>query len=528
MQMMIPMDLGQVLQNAQGMKSGKTAQAGEGGFSQLLQQLLGADAAGKLDALLKEEPQLPGFAQAELPQEEALQMLEDLLGRQSLSGEELAQVLTLLGKPGAALPEPVQQMLAGDEKIPVAVVGQVIAAIAGKSSGAEAPGNNPQVGAAPQPVAVQVATREGKESLTGEKAASVAGNDAKSAEAQWLSAGAGARQEKQQPSSPLPKSVQQQVAQPQQVQTPHQVRQVTNPQQIQTPQQVQQVQQTDPMTEAALLAKSEALAAKQIAAEGHAGKSAPMDARFAELLGGRESGSARQVVQAAQTPAEGQNQVASLISEVAKTGGDSSADRNLNDSGLFSARGEAHQGALAGGGSDTGQVFSLESARPPAPVAPQAAQAAAVKLPSGQVVPESQILDQVIEKAAFHANRDRSSLTIRLHPEELGELRLELVLEKGALRAHVHAQSHQVQDVLERNMFRLREALEQHGMRLDDVQVSVDDGKEGREQDLWQRQQQEQSSARRRAGAARGLSAEALQTAKPLPQVSSGGINLRV
>jgi flagellar hook-length control protein FliK len=255
-----------------------------------------------------------------------------------------------------------------------------------------------------------------------------------------------------------------------------------------------------------------------------------MDPRFAELLGGRESSSARQVIQAPEQPTSGQNQATTLIAEMARAEGEAGAGSQRGDSGFFSQRGEIFQAASQPAGQETGQTFSFENVRPTATPTPQAAATtgAEVKLPSGQVVPDSHILDQVIEKAALHNTRDRNSLTMRLHPEELGELRLELVLEKGALRAHVHAQSHQVQEVLERNMFRLREALEQHGLRLDEVEVSVDDGREGQEKDLWQRQQQERFAAPGKPGARNGLPAEAVQMANPQPKASSGGINLRV
>jgi flagellar hook-length control protein FliK len=66
-----------------------------------------------------------------------------------------------------------------------------------------------------------------------------------------------------------------------------------------------------------------------------------------------------------------------------------------------------------------------------------------------------------------------------MHPVELGELKLELVVERDTVRAHLVAQTQQVQDVLERHMPRLREALELQGLKLDDIQVSIDSQKDG-------------------------------------------------
>ena len=79
-----------------------------------------------------------------------------------------------------------------------------------------------------------------------------------------------------------------------------------------------------------------------------------------------------------------------------------------------------------------------------------------------------------IEKLTVHNARETSSITLRLHPEELGHVKLELVMDKDSVRAHLHAQSQQVQEVLERHLPRLRDALEMQGLKIDQLQVSVD------------------------------------------------------
>jgi flagellar hook-length control protein FliK len=99
---------------------------------------------------------------------------------------------------------------------------------------------------------------------------------------------------------------------------------------------------------------------------------------------------------------------------------------------------------------------------------------AVLKQPLGRTVTESQILDQVIGRMAVDRNHEASRMSIKLQPEELGRIEIDLTVEQGRIKAQIVAQSQQVQEVLERHLPRLREALEQQGLKLDQLQVSVD------------------------------------------------------
>ena len=94
-------------------------------------------------------------------------------------------------------------------------------------------------------------------------------------------------------------------------------------------------------------------------------------------------------------------------------------------------------------------------------------------LPSGVEIPHSQIIDQVTGRFALNRSLESGTITMRLHPAELGELRMEIKVEQDNIKAHIIAQNPQVQDILERNLPRLREVLQQQGMNLAHMQVSV-------------------------------------------------------
>ncbi|SDE27316.1 flagellar hook-length control protein FliK, partial [Desulfuromonas thiophila] len=97
-------------------------------------------------------------------------------------------------------------------------------------------------------------------------------------------------------------------------------------------------------------------------------------------------------------------------------------------------------------------------------------------LRDGSQLPASRVITQTIEHLSVHARGDSSVVTVKLHPEELGELQLRLVMEGDQLRVQLHTQHQQVQDVLERNFPRLRDALQDQGLTIEDFQVSLDNG----------------------------------------------------
>ncbi len=129
-----------------------------------------------------------------------------------------------------------------------------------------------------------------------------------------------------------------------------------------------------------------------------------------------------------------------------------------------------------------------------------------VQLPSGQQVAESQIFDQVVARMSGSFNGQSGRMVLRLQPAELGSLKLELMVEGDRVRVNLQAQSLQVQEVLERNLPQLRNALAEQGLKIDQFQVNVDQNHDqqnqfdqlaqqqhsGRQQPRWNQSQQEE------------------------------------
>ncbi len=111
---------------------------------------------------------------------------------------------------------------------------------------------------------------------------------------------------------------------------------------------------------------------------------------------------------------------------------------------------------------------------------------------------EQSMVDQVRFRLSQGMRSGQQEVVVRMHPRELGEVRLSLTADDGNLRAHLHVQSQQVQDVLERNMPRLREALAEQGIDVDDFMFSSDEQGQHTEyrsfaQDKWTGTRQSES-----------------------------------
>ena len=119
-----------------------------------------------------------------------------------------------------------------------------------------------------------------------------------------------------------------------------------------------------------------------------------------------------------------------------------------------------------------------------------------LRLPSGLEIPHSHILNQVVHRLTGQRALESGTVTLRLHPAELGELRMEIRVEQDNIKAHITTQNPQVQEILDQHLPRLREALQQQGMSLAQMTVSLSTEQDGSQpffQDHFDRQQMRQS-----------------------------------
>jgi len=145
-------------------------------------------------------------------------------------------------------------------------------------------------------------------------------------------------------------------------------------------------------------------------------------------------------------------------------------------------------------------------------------------------VPEEQVYQQVASRLTLVGGERHSRMTMRLYPEELGQVKLDLTVEGDRVRLHLHAQNQQVQEVLEKYLPRLRESFEQQGLKLEDAQVTSDSpGQGGR--GSFQESRQSFFAARSSGRSAGRTAGEEEPVVSPPPTPANprpGGISLRV
>lgn len=94
-------------------------------------------------------------------------------------------------------------------------------------------------------------------------------------------------------------------------------------------------------------------------------------------------------------------------------------------------------------------------------------------LSSGNVVYEEDIMHQVAERFQIFKQQSDTRLTLKLHPAELGELQIDLTVKEGSIKANVLAQSQQIQEIVERNLPKLRNSLAEQGFTIEEILVTT-------------------------------------------------------
>jgi len=89
------------------------------------------------------------------------------------------------------------------------------------------------------------------------------------------------------------------------------------------------------------------------------------------------------------------------------------------------------------------------------------------------------IIKQVSEKVDVNLFEDRSEMIIKLKPDHLGKVTVEIAVENGNVTAKFLAESEKVKEILESNMQDLKDHLAKQGMVVQDLSVSVGNDNRG-------------------------------------------------
>lgn len=86
---------------------------------------------------------------------------------------------------------------------------------------------------------------------------------------------------------------------------------------------------------------------------------------------------------------------------------------------------------------------------------------------------KEELFSQIVEQAKVVINNGGSEMEVNLKPEHLGRLQLKVTIENEVVTAKFVAESQQVKEIIESNLSQLRRSLQENGMQVDMIMVSV-------------------------------------------------------
>lgn len=86
---------------------------------------------------------------------------------------------------------------------------------------------------------------------------------------------------------------------------------------------------------------------------------------------------------------------------------------------------------------------------------------------------DEQILDQIVEKADFNLENGKSQVVMKLKPESLGELVMDIEVKDNQIVAKVFVDNNKVKNAIEQNIIILKENLEKTGLEIKTIDVNI-------------------------------------------------------
>jgi flagellar hook-length control protein FliK len=96
--------------------------------------------------------------------------------------------------------------------------------------------------------------------------------------------------------------------------------------------------------------------------------------------------------------------------------------------------------------------------------------------PVSQTVTPQNIAEQIVQNVRYVSGEQMAEIRIQLKPEHLGELSLRIATINGIVTAQFLAENQRVKELIEAGFNHLKDALEQAGINISDIEVNVSTG----------------------------------------------------
>ncbi|PKM68083.1 MAG: hypothetical protein CVU95_05400 [Firmicutes bacterium HGW-Firmicutes-2] len=90
-----------------------------------------------------------------------------------------------------------------------------------------------------------------------------------------------------------------------------------------------------------------------------------------------------------------------------------------------------------------------------------------------QQVSTNDIINQIVTKAIVNLSDTRTSMNLQLNPGNLGKIAVSVVAEQGLVKGQFVAENEVVKQMIERNIGQLKSQLEQQGIKVDKIEVTL-------------------------------------------------------
>ena len=107
------------------------------------------------------------------------------------------------------------------------------------------------------------------------------------------------------------------------------------------------------------------------------------------------------------------------------------------------------------------------------------------------------IVRQIVEQIKVQIKPDVTSMELQLNPENLGKVNLQVTSKEGAVTAQLFVQNETVKAMIESQLMVFREAMNEQGVKVEAVEVTVETGQFGRS--LEQHSEQQKQEAEKQA-----------------------------
>jgi len=101
------------------------------------------------------------------------------------------------------------------------------------------------------------------------------------------------------------------------------------------------------------------------------------------------------------------------------------------------------------------------------------------------------VFKQIVEKTQLISTEGKQEIQIKLKPQHLGQLSLKVEQTDAGLVAKIAVESHKVQELVKEYLPRLKETLQAQGIKIGQMNVTVQDEGNQQQSQLFQFQQQQ-------------------------------------